>query len=106
LTDAIAVLKHVVGLTAPEPSWHFVNEIDASVPGISPAGAVAVSAISTSLSSTSPVHVGLVGYLRGDVDGSYAGVGTEQDLDTTHPGYFVTLVGAHPELSLGQFGVY
>ena len=33
LTDAIGVLKHVVGLTAPDPAWRFVNELDTTVPG-------------------------------------------------------------------------
>ena len=104
LTDAIGVLKHVVGLTAPDPAWRFVNELDTTVPGkttLSPGAAQ--TSITASLSASSPVKVGLVGYLTGDVDGSYA-LGGSSSLTKT---YFDTLVGAHPtELSLAQFGVY
>jgi hypothetical protein len=106
LQDAIEVLKMVVGLTAPEPSWHFLNELDASVaakatlkPGTAP------STITADLSSASPVHVGLVAYLSGDVDGSYAGATGASDLDITEPSYFVSLVANHPGvLSAAQFG--
>ncbi len=106
LTDAIGVLKHVVGLTAPDPTWHFVSETDPTVPGkanLNPG--LPQSAVSVDLSATSPVHVGLVGYLSGDVDGSYAGAPGAADLDVTQPGYIATLVGSHTELSLAQFGV-
>ena len=106
LTDAIGVLKHVVGLTAPDPTWHFLNEADASVPGkanLNPG--LPQSAVTADLSATSPVHVGLVAYLSGDVDGSYAGAVGAADLDVTQPGYFATLVGNHPELDLSQFGM-
>ena len=45
-----------------------------------------------------------VGYLTGDVDGSFAGATGSSSLTKT---YFDTLVAAHPtELSLTQFGVY
>jgi hypothetical protein len=106
LQDAIEVLKMVVGLTAPEPSWHFLNELDASVaakatlkPGTAP------STITADLSSASPVHVGLVAYLSGDVDGSYAGATGASDLDITEPSYFVSLVANHPgALTASQFG--
>ena len=106
LTDAIGVLKHVVGLPSPEPTWHFANDADTSIParaGLSPGLAPAISA---ELGWNSPVHVGLVGYLSGDVDGSYAGALGAADLDTTQPDYFTALVAAHPGLSLAQFGVY
>ena len=105
LTDAIGVLKHVVGLTAPDPAWRFVNELDATVPSkttLSPG--VAQTSITASLSASSPVKVGLVGYLTGDVDGSFAGATGSSSLTKT---YFDTLVAARPtELSLAQFGVY
>ncbi len=106
LNDAIGVLKHVVGLPSPEPSWHFANEADASVPGKATLNPGTAPAINADISGASPVHVGLVGYLSGDVDGSYAGAAGAQDLDNTQPGYFSALVAAHPELSLSQFGVY
>ena len=107
LSDAIGVLKHVVGLTAPDPTWHFVNEIDSTVllkANLTPG--VAQTSIAATLSGTSPVHVGLVGYLSGDVDGSFAGVSGASALSTS---YFSTLVSAHSDvsgLSLAQFGVY
>ncbi|MDD5333965.1 MAG: hypothetical protein PHS32_09475 [Rhodoferax sp.] len=107
LTDAIDVLKHVVGLTAPEPTWHFVNEVDPSVPGktgLNPG--TPQTTVTIDLSGSSPVHVGLVGYLSGDVDGSYAGTATAGDLDVTDPAYFTSLVGSHAELTASQFGVY
>jgi hypothetical protein len=71
LTDAIGVLKHVVGLSAPEPTWHFVNAADTSLSGINPLNPGSPPGISVDLSGISPVQVGLVGYLTGDVDGSF-----------------------------------
>ncbi len=108
LSDAIGVLKHVVGLDAPKPQWLFFNEIDATVPGKANLLPGSVPALSVDLSSSSPVHVGLVGVLRGDVDGSYAGASGALDLDTdaTHKDYFSLLLAAHKELSPSQFGVY
>jgi hypothetical protein len=105
LTDAIGVLKHVVGLAAPDPTWHFVNEADTSVPSkttLSPGTPQAT--VTADLSGTSPVHVGLVGYLSGDVDGSYAGAAGALDLDVTQPAYIATLVASHPGLTAAQFG--
>jgi hypothetical protein len=60
------------------------------------------------LSGMGAIHVSLVGVLRGDVDGSYAGATGAQDLDTdtTHVNYFTLLLAAHKELSPSQFGVY
>ena len=107
LTDAIGVLKHVVGLTAPDPAWRFVNELDTTVPSkttLSPG--LAQTSITASLSASSPVKVGLVGYLTGDVDGSYAGATGALDLDITQASYFTALVTANSGLSLAQFGVY
>ena len=108
LSDAIGVLKHVVGLSAPDPTWHFVNEIDSTVPAkANLAPGVAPPNISAALSGSSPVHVGLVGYLSGDVDGSFAGATGATALNTS---YFTALVAAHSELgssfNLAQFGVY
>ena len=106
VSDAIAVLKHVVGLAAPDPTWHFLNESDMSVPakaGLNPGAAQ--PSINASITGSSPVHIGLVGYLRGDVDGSYAGAVGALDLDATQPNYFQSLVQV-TGLSLTQFGVY
>jgi hypothetical protein len=49
---------------------------------------------------------GLVGVLRGDVDGSYAVAPDAQSLDINQPGYFIALIAAHTDLSASQFGVY
>ena len=105
LTDAIGVLKHVVGLPAPEPAWHFVSETDPGVPSmttLSPGTPHAT--VTADLTGPSPVHVGLVGYLSGDVDGSYAGAAGALDLDVTQPTYIATLVANHPGLTVAQFG--
>jgi Ca2+-binding RTX toxin-like protein len=107
LTDAIGVLKHVVGLTAPQPTWHFVNELDTTVPAkanLNPG--TPQTSISANTSGSSPVHVGLVGYLSGDVDGSFAGAVGALDLDARDTGYFTALVASHQGLNLTQFGVY
>ena len=87
LPDAIAVLKHVVGLTAPDPSWVFFNEANASPTAV--AATVGVDVAS---------HVGLVGVLRGDVDGSFAGAVGATPLNET---YFDT-----HSLNHAQFGIY
>ena len=96
------------GLTDPDPTWHFVNEIDNTVllkANLTPG--VAQTSIAATLSGTSPVHVGLVGYLSGDVDGSFAGASGATALGSS---YFTALVSAHTELgsgfNLAQFGVY
>ncbi len=110
LTDAIGVLKHVVGLTAPQPSWYFVSELDATVPGKAnlspgvPQTSITVNT-NTNTSGSSPVKVGLVGYLSGDVDGSFAGAAGALDLDVTQTAYFTSLAAASG-LNLTQFGVY
>ena len=51
------------------------------------------------------MHVGLVGYLSGDVDGSFAGAAGALDLDTLQSTYFNNLTSSHG-LNLSQFGVY
>ena len=108
LSDAIGVLKHVVGLDAPTPQWLFFNEIDLTVPGKANLLPGSVPGLSADLSGSGAIHVGLVGVLRGDVDGSYAGAAGALDLDTdaTHANYFTLLLAAHKELSPSQFGVY
>lgn len=56
--------------------------------------------------SLSTVHVGLVGYLSGDVDGSFAGAIGALDSDVPDTGNFNTLVNSHQGLNLTQFGIY
>ncbi|MBI4985677.1 MAG: M10 family metallopeptidase C-terminal domain-containing protein [Rhodocyclales bacterium] len=91
LTDAIGVLKHVVGLTAPAPAWLFANETDTAPD----AGATVNADVKADAS------VGLVGILRGDVDGSWAGGSPGPDA-----AYFENLVASQPGLNLGQWGIY
>jgi hypothetical protein len=83
-----------------------VNELDATVPNkanLRPG--TPQTSISANTSGGSPVHVGLVGYLNGDVDGSFAGAPGALDLDALQPGYFNSLAAASG-LNLTQFGVY
>ncbi len=101
LSDAIAVLKHVVGLPAPDVQWLFFNQADASVPAKANLNPGSVPALTATLAASGTTHVGLVGVLRGDVDGSYSGGGT-QSLDLP---YFQQLA-ADTGLNLAQFGVY
>jgi len=46
---------------------------------------------------------GLVGILRGDVDGSWAAPAGSPSLDVAH---FQALVTSHAELNLGMWGIY
>ena len=104
LSDAIAVLKHVVGLDAPKPNWTFFNEADTTVSSMLAQGKVTLSpGTAPALSiGASTVHLGLVGVLIGDVDGSYGGPVAAPALA---PSYFVNL-SVHDHLNLSQFGVY
>jgi hypothetical protein len=113
LNDAIGVLKHVVGLTGtgtPKPEWRFVDEASAAVVAIKDTAALSPGqppAINLDLTGAdATVQVGLVGYLRGDVDGSFAGAAGALDLDDAQPGYFTALVAEQPALNLAQFGIY
>jgi hypothetical protein len=84
LQDAIGVLKLVVGLDAPQPTWHFHNELETGI---------------------SPTHEGQRAYLNGDVDSSYSGPAGASDLVLTQTNDFITLVANHPEESSAvQFG--
>ena len=105
LTDAIGVLKHVVGLPSPDPTWHFVSESDPAVAANTSLNPRVPTGIAVDMGTTSPVHMGLVGYLSGDVDGSYAGGASALDLDSIRSDYFQNLHTA-TGLSLSQFGIY
>ena len=101
LSDAINVLKHVVGLASPDPAWLFFNE--ALVPpgaGLNPGIPPAISAV-----GVGQLHFGLVGVLRGDVDGSFGGAAGSLNLDVLQPSYIHDLA-LQPGLNLSQFGVY
>jgi hypothetical protein len=107
LTDAIGVLKHVVGLAQTStPHWVFANEADLTIPAKANNTPGIPSAISSDLGDAVNVHFGLVGYLVGDVDGSFAGLSTAPNLLTSSPTYFTDLVTETTGLSLAQFGVY
>ena len=107
LTDAIGVLKHVVGLTQTStPHWAFANEADTTVPAKASTTPGDAPAISSVLGDAVDVHFGLVGYLVGDVDGSFAGLSTATNLLTSDSTYFTELVASTDGLSLAQFGVY
>jgi hypothetical protein len=109
LADALGVLRHAVGAAAaPAPGWVFVDEADAGMPARATLNPGVVPA---TLAGVTPVdgHIGLVGVLRGDVDGSWAvPAGTPRLAD----GYFTELVdrldAQHPSagFELSQWGVY
>ena len=83
-----------------------MNELDTTVPSkatLNPG--LPQTSISANTSGSSPVHVGLVGYLSGDVDGSFAGAAGALDLDAVQQNYFTSLAAASG-LNLTQFGVY
>lgn len=106
LSDAIGILKYVVGLSSPQPDWVFVDPLSAKLPGI--------QAQPLNPGQPDPIHFvtgttdapslnGLVGVLRGDVNGSY-GTASENninlDLDVINPGYFDNLTAKLTELNL------
>ena len=106
LSDAIGVLKHVVGLPGATPQWVFFDEADTGIPGKATLNPGAVPGVTADLPGVAAqIHVGLVGVLRGDVDGSYAGAPGSQDLDVVQPTYIADLARDHG-LQLSQFGVY
>lgn len=104
LSDAIDVLKYVVGLPGTQPSWKFLSETTA-IAGIiaepTQPGSMPGLELPTD-NGTSTLRVGLVGFLRGDVDGSYAGAANAEGLSRD---YFTALALEH-NLNASQFGVY
>jgi hypothetical protein len=108
LSDAIGVLKHVVGLSAPTPAWQLVDETSVAIAEITEhplAPGVASDLLVDGTLVEVRTHLGLVGYVRGDVNGSYAGSAGANDLDLTQPSYFQDLA-AEVGLDLSQFGIY
>jgi hypothetical protein len=98
------MLRHVVGLDAPTPQWLVFNEADPTVAaraGLQPGTVPNIEL----LLNGSDVHLGLVGVLRGDVDGSYAGPAGAADLDQLQPTYFADLA-ADKHIDPVQFGIY
>ncbi len=101
LADAINVLKHVVGLSAPTPNWVFTNESDSSIAaraGLQPGAINSALNLNVAQGDT----VGLVGVLRGDVDGSWSAPSGSEVLSSS---YFTELSNNHG-LNLSQFGIY
>jgi hypothetical protein len=64
-------LRHTVGLPAPAPSWVFFGEDDATSSARYKLQPGVPEPITVSMSPPTTVEVGLVGLLRGDVDGSW-----------------------------------
>lgn len=104
LSDAISVLKHVVGLPAPAMKWAFFNEADSMVSAMLAQGKATLSPGTVPALSigSGTVHLGLVGVLLGDVDGSY---GLPVAAPALAPSHFVEL-SVQDHLNLSQFGVY
>ncbi len=110
LADALGVLRHAVGLPAvATPKWVFVDEADTgmpartgSIPGTVPSG----------ISTTAAEHVGLVGILRGDVDGSWTPPASAKDLDDIDATYFdelatrLNIETGTSDFNPSQWGVY
>jgi len=114
LGDALAVLRHAVGLPgAPAPAWVFLDEGDPAVPQASAADPTAPG-LPAAPEPALPTNdtLGLVGVLRGDVDGSWAPPPGSLVLDEVEPDYFDALVSrlqAGPDGSLfspTQWGIY
>ena len=110
LADALSVLRHAVGLPAPRPAWAFFDEADPALPRTLPTSPGAPPALQATVPAAAPI--GLVGVLRGDVDGSWPAPVGSQDLDTLEPAYFDTLLDrlttAHPGAGFApsQWGIY
>ena len=104
LSDAIGVLRHVVGLDAPRPQWLLFDEADTTVAaraGLQPGQAPDIGL----LLQGNDARIGLVGVLRGDVDGSFAGAAGAADLDQLQPTYFADLA-TDKQIDPAQFGIY
>ena len=76
LTDAIGVLKMVVGLSAPTPTWKYYDDTKlasayTATQSLNPKGWTGSALISDPANVDSGVK--LIGVLTGDVDGSWTG---------------------------------
>jgi Ca2+-binding RTX toxin-like protein len=109
LADAIGVLRHAVGLpAAATPKWVFVDEADLGMPA---RASTSPGTVPTVVSTPAAEHVGLVGILRGDVNGSWTPPVGAKDLDDIDSTYFQDLVATlnadpGPDVSLSQWGIY
>ena len=102
LTDAIDVLKNVVGLPSPSVELVFLDSanLDVAQIGMSPLQPGLPPGVQINVGSAS-VYLGLIGYVKGDVDGSYAGSGTE-----SLPDEYFTALAEELNVNLSQFGIY
>jgi hypothetical protein len=108
LADALGVLRHAVGRGGPKPAWAFVDEADPGLPGRAGMHPGHLPDLSARLDDAKG-KVGLVGVLRGDVDGSWTPPQALERLPDTWFGDLAGRVGAR--LSEGDFdptrwGVY
>ncbi|MGA1317268.1 MAG: matrixin family metalloprotease, partial [Rubrivivax sp.] len=113
LADALGVLRHAVGWPgAPSPAWVFLDESDPTVPAL--AAHPTTPGLPAAPQATLPAAdtLGLVGVLRGDVDGSWTPPPGAQDLDEVSPGHFDALltrlndIPEGPTFSPTQWGIY
>lgn len=102
--DAIDVLRHAVGLDAPAPEWLLLDEADATMAMRDPLQPGTAPSISLPLSDTL-ARQDLVGVLRGDVDGSFAGAAGAVELDQLQPTYLAELA-TDKQIDTVQFGIY
>jgi hypothetical protein len=105
LNDAIAVMRHVVGLEAPKPGWMFFDEASVAVAALQGLDPGTLPQIQVNLSSLGPLKAGLVAVLRGDVDGSYQSAPGTKKLEELDPEYFQELI-AERGFNPAQFGIY
>ena len=71
LGDALGVLRHATGAGGPKPAWAFVDESDPALPGRAGLNPGRLPEEPTGPGALKG-KVGLVGVLRGDIDGSWA----------------------------------
>jgi hypothetical protein len=110
LPDAIGVLRHATGLpTSVTPRWSFVDESDPYTPQRANLNPGVVTARIADVEPTAVGHVGLVGILRGDVDGSWsAPVGATRLKAEYFDGLLSRLDARYPGGGFGleQWGLY
>ena len=94
--DALAILRMAVKAAgAPAQEWLFVDQTqdlwDENAGASTLTRNSVVWSAATQQSVQSATSVGLVGILKGDVNGSWVPTGTTQNLDATNPGYLTTI---------------
>lgn len=108
LADALGVLRHAVGRGGPKPAWAFVDEADPGLPGRAGMHPGHLPDLSARLDDAKG-KVGLVGVLRGDVDGSWTPPQALERLPDTWFGDLAGRVGARlseGDIDPTRWGVY